>query len=372
MAVVFLIGAVQAFFLAFVLSSNRSNHPAARFLNIWMSFLGIMLVGVYLGASGFYRAHPQFFGFDSSLILLQGPFLYVYVLLVLNRVRGVTPILLLHAIPFLFFTGYFIYQIHLLETDDLFGHIVEFLGNKSNYLVDLFGLFAHLHLIVYLLLCIRLLRSHHRIVQEEFSYTEEVNLKWLRNVVTGISIIAGLIVIGLLLNDILQFTSHDFKAFMIYSAFSALPFYLAFHAIRQKIVYPFEHAKEEPRYEASGLNKEESKRLAEELIRFVETQKPYLNSRLTIKELADGLGIHPKRLSQVINENFDENFFNFINRFRVEEFQRRVTDPRFSHYTILAIGLDCGFNTKSSFNSIFKKLTGKTPSEFRVSGGQPS
>jgi len=365
MSVVFLLGAVQAFFLAFVLIFNRHNHRAGKFLNVWIFFLGIQLTGAFLGASGFYRTHPQYFGYDSSLVLLQGPFLYLYVLLVLNKLSRLKPILFLHAIPFIFFTTYFVYKIHSVESPDLYQHIVNFLSDPSNIIIHVFGLFAHLHLIIYLILAIRLLRIHIRELPDEFSYTEGVNLKWLQNVINGITVIAVIIILGLLINDLLNFTTHDFKAYMIYSAFAALPFYLSFFAIQQKIVYPFQNEKEVPKYESSGLTREESKKIAESLIEFMHREKPYLNPKLSIKDLSSGLKIHPKRLSQIINENFNENFFNFINRYRVEEFIKRVKDKKYNHFTLLAIGLDCGFNTKSSFNSIFKRVTGKTPSEYK-------
>lgn len=94
-------------------------------------------------------------------------------------------------------------------------------------------------------------------------------------------------------------------------------------------------------------------------------RKPYLESQLTIKDLADTLQVNPKHLSQVINEQLDQNFFNYINSYRVNEVKNRIADPDYRHLTVLGIALDCGFNSKSSFNSVFKKITGQTPTSYK-------
>jgi AraC-like DNA-binding protein len=366
MAVVFFIGAVQAFFLAFVFAYNKSSVLAARFLKVWISFLGLHLLVVYLSATGFFKVHAQYFSFTTSLLLLEGPFLYFYVLLATSKIQKLKASFLFHAIPFLFFTGYFVYRINGPVVPDLYEHIRSILSDTSNITVQVFGLFNHLHLIVYLILSIRVLRSYTHQISEQFSYTDDINLAWLKNVIVGMTAISVIIVIGLVISDVFPFASHDFKAYMIYSAFAVLPFYLSFFAIRQKIIYPDVIVETSTtKYEASGLSKDESKDIAKALIYLMQIKQPHLNANLSLKDLALELNIHPKRLSQVINENFEQNFFNFINTYRVEEFKKRVDGKKFDHYTLLSIGLDCGFSTKSSFNSIFKKFAGMTPSEYK-------
>ena len=80
--------------------------------------------------------------------------------------------------------------------------------------------------------------------------------------------------------------------------------------------------------------------------------------------LAGDLDISPNHLSQVINQYEKKNFYDFINMYRVEEFKRRALKPENSNYSILAIAYDSGFNSKSSFNQVFKKIEGKTPSRY--------
>lgn len=90
----------------------------------------------------------------------------------------------------------------------------------------------------------------------------------------------------------------------------------------------------------------------------------YLNPELTLTDFSQHLQTHGKLISGVINEVFEKNFNDFINEYRVNLFKEKVNDPKLQHLTILSIALECGFNSKSTFNRAVKKATGKMPSEF--------
>jgi AraC-like DNA-binding protein len=95
------------------------------------------------------------------------------------------------------------------------------------------------------------------------------------------------------------------------------------------------------------------------------TEKPYLDANLSLPELADKLEIPSHHLSRVINEQFGVNFFDFVNQYRVEEVKSKIGNPEFENLSLLGIAFDSGFNTKSAFNRVFKKMTGFTPSEYK-------
>ena len=101
-----------------------------------------------------------------------------------------------------------------------------------------------------------------------------------------------------------------------------------------------------------------------ELIDYMQSEKPFLRTKLSINDLAEDLGIPSHHLSQVINERLNQNFYDFINSYRIEELKVKLKDPHNKHLTMLGIAFDCGFNSKASFNRIFKKHTGQTPSEY--------
>ena len=96
----------------------------------------------------------------------------------------------------------------------------------------------------------------------------------------------------------------------------------------------------------------------------MESDKPYLDDQLMIYNLATQMHIPPYNLSRLINRYSGKSFFDFINSYRVEEFKQKILVHTHFQQTLLAIALDCGFNSKSSFNRVFKKMTGQTPSEF--------
>ncbi|MBN1791468.1 MAG: AraC family transcriptional regulator [Bacteroidales bacterium] len=89
-----------------------------------------------------------------------------------------------------------------------------------------------------------------------------------------------------------------------------------------------------------------------------------METKLTLNTLAVELNISVNHLSQIINQYQGKNFYDFVNEYRVEEFKTRVASPKNQHLSILAIAFDSGFNSKSSFNLVFKNHTGMTPSQF--------
>jgi AraC-like DNA-binding protein len=93
------------------------------------------------------------------------------------------------------------------------------------------------------------------------------------------------------------------------------------------------------------------------------TARPYLAPELTLGELAAQMRTNTSWLSRVINTGCGQNFNDFINEYRVREAEHKLRDPRLRHYTLLAVALESGFNSKSTFNRVFRKLRGVTPSE---------
>jgi AraC-like DNA-binding protein len=118
------------------------------------------------------------------------------------------------------------------------------------------------------------------------------------------------------------------------------------------------------RYETSGLSQSKKMEIAEELKKRVEEEKLFLDAELSLDMLADHLQIHPNYLSQYINEELSLTFYDYINAKRVEEFKRISHLPEKQHFSLLGLALECGFNSKSSFNRNFKKFVGLTPSEY--------
>ena len=152
-------------------------------------------------------------------------------------------------------------------------------------------------------------------------------------------------------------------------------FAYSFYAIRQPemLDYPSVNPEEEAaspangtaKYARSGLRDDQAEEYLTTLLSYMDEEKPYINGDLTIADLSKRTGIPRHYITEVLNEKHGRNFFSFVNEYRVREVISRLRDPRYRHYTILAIAFDSGFNSKSTFNTFFKAYTGKTPSDFR-------
>jgi len=95
------------------------------------------------------------------------------------------------------------------------------------------------------------------------------------------------------------------------------------------------------------------------------SEKPFLDSDITLPNLAKRLAISTHHLSQVINDKLQKNFFEFVNYYRVEEAKENIAEPANHNLNLAEIGFDVGFNSISSFNAAFKKHSGTTPSQYR-------
>jgi AraC-like DNA-binding protein len=177
---------------------------------------------------------------------------------------------------------------------------------------------------------------------------------------------------------------HEFFSFQfsLYSLFAVAILFLVnilgFRGIKHSTIFnqtviPYSQPQAEERasvdkeksYANYGLKRDDAVSLSEQLENYMKTEKPYTNMELTLKDLASALDTYPHYITQVLNTVFNQNFYDFVNTYRIEEAQKRLTDPQFKNLTILAIAYDCGFNSKSTFNRIFKQKTGFTPSEYR-------
>ena len=136
---------------------------------------------------------------------------------------------------------------------------------------------------------------------------------------------------------------------------------------KPEILINIENESQVKMYEVSTLSPEMSERYLNKLLHAMESEQLFTDGELTLQRLAEKLSIPAQHLSQVINERRSQSFSDLINTYRVEAAKKKLVDPKMQHYTVLAIAEDVGFNSKSSFNAVFKKHTNMTPSEFRKS-----
>ena len=111
--------------------------------------------------------------------------------------------------------------------------------------------------------------------------------------------------------------------------------------------------------------KSKTNEIVANIVALMEKEKLYTETELTLKQLAEKLRFPTYQVSQAINEGLGKNFYELVNSHRVEEAKRLLADPRTENFTILSVGFEAGFNSKTTFNTVFKKFTGVTPTEYR-------
>ncbi len=149
-------------------------------------------------------------------------------------------------------------------------------------------------------------------------------------------------------------------------------FSMGFFGLRQSVIFSAEE--EEPLPPATAVpearkmeffSPEELARWKDRLSTYVEKEKPYLNPELRLVDLAHGLGLKAYQVSEILNRGLGFSFYDYVNGLRVQEVKKRLMDPQYSHFSILGIANETGFNSKSVFNESFRRLTGMTPSAYR-------
>jgi AraC-like DNA-binding protein len=275
---------------------------------------------------------------------------------------------LLHFIPFIaFFTVSVIFRSEPLARDLR----SFFVPDKLISLRIVYGTCFFLSITIYSILAFIEIRRHQKNMKNLVSFTSNViTLNWLK--VLSISFYCAYFILFILggLNMIGNYIPFD-PYFVIFCFIALFSFAYSFYGIKQPAIFGQvvqtngDDKKETEKYIKSGLRDKQAEAYLQKLILFVDSKKPFLDRDLSIHDLSALTGISRHHITQILNEKHGRNFFTFINEYRVKEVIERFSDPKFNNYTILAIAFDAGFNSKTTFNSIFKSQTGLTPSQYR-------
>jgi AraC-like DNA-binding protein len=359
------------FISVFLLTSDKGKRISNILIGSFFLTLCLNLADSFLLLKQVYFQNPQWAGWGSNLLLLCGPFIFFYTQSVLYKDFHFTKRKLLHFLPFLvlFFAAEISYlaaghqmQIRILNS------IIERKIPAGIYLVSCA---IYIHFFIYLAIARRAINQYEFAASNQYSAAQKVTLGWLRTI---IYFFLALMVVSAV-NSYLSFESPEQAYFFVLSLtiFLLLLFiiFVLFKALRNPVIFSaweekeIEEAAQDARYAASPMQGEEKKRILEKLLQHMQSQRPYLEPELTLNDLAAQTVVKPKLLSQVINELLHRNFFEFINHYRIEEAKRLLTNPKDKKITVLEVMYEVGFNSKSSFNTLFKKYTGLTPGEFK-------
>ena len=357
----------QLLFLSFFLFTQEKGRRISHvLLGLFFLLIALNLLDVFLLMTGFYFGHPAMAGWGSCLPLLFGPLLYFYTRSVLYREKAIDRRKAVHFLPFVAVFCYAeIFYLSLSPVEQA-NFLQRVAAQRFPWILSVVSLLIFLQFLVYVIASLRLVRLYKDAAGQRFSDRRRTDLSWLYSTLL---FFAGVIVFAAFRGFLVRRPGAYLVIFNIL-VLSMLVFVnrVLLRALRRQDFFAF--AEEAPKEKDRVDPRQES--IAERVVRYMESQKPWLDSELTLDQLAGQLSLKSKVLSQVINEVLGQNFFDFVNRYRIREAGRLLTSPEDPKVTILEVLYQVGFNSKSSFNTLFKKYTGLTPTEFRKNAGRPA
>ncbi|MBN2091414.1 helix-turn-helix transcriptional regulator [candidate division KSB1 bacterium] len=370
MNTLFTIGIFLAFFLALLLATKKHRNLSDSLLAIWMFIIGIHLTSYYLYSLGYWERFPHLVGVTLPAPLLHGPMLFLYTLYSLRNESKLRKIDYVHFAPTLLF--------YLYMCPFYFFYSVERKILVDKGLVDDFKVFSTVALISFILsglaypiMSYLLVGKYKKLLDDNFSYDGRISLDWLKNSIYGIGMVYVSVAVISIMREGLG-VKFPFNAdYIFFSIVIFFVFCIGFFGIRQHHLFSGNGndkkailIQEKPAgdYQKSGLKPDVAHEVHRKLKKLMSDKKLYTNPQLTLSELAEHLDVSVNHLSQVINQYEKVNFHDFVNTYRIDEFIKNASTNK--NFNILAHAFDAGFNSKSSFNNVFKKRHGMTPSKY--------
>lgn len=366
MTAILIVGIFVSFAQFLLLFTKRSRTVSDRILAFWMLVVGLHLLSYSLHLNGYWEIYPHLVGLTVPFPLLYGPMLYLYVLYSLEDRERLQRTDTIHFLPaaaaYLYMSRfYFFYTAEEKRLVDA-GEIDDF-GTFSTLLLISFIISG----ISYSVAAYRHLDRHRQLVEANFSDEAGVTLRWLRNIIRGLGLFFVAATFVIVVQELAGFDVGFTLDYILYSLLVLGILWLGYHGIRHQNIFadndvyvPDKDAQSE--YRTSGLSDEVAKDIYSRLMALMEGEKPWREPKLTLSALASMLDTSPNYLSQVINQYEQQNFNQFINEYRIRSFVERARAN--AQLTLLAHALDVGFNSKSTFNMVFKRHRGTTPSQF--------
>lgn len=361
LAIINLIGASQALLSAAALTgAQRGNRLPNRYFAFFLAALSIYIIMAVLLETGYIVRMPYLLDIENPFLFMLGPCFYFYIRAATGesfKLRGKT---LLHFLPSLLFG--------LLWLASLFINTEVKMADYRNRLTNteqfdpaqlIAFLIIDLQIFMYLIAGWRKLANFARHGAPAALNRVSTDWRWLRNLLVALFAVA-------LFSTVLDVLSFD-RANMRFTPFllTIILCSLSYFGLRQSGLIPISVGEHARKYAKSTLTPEASHGIFLKLQQVMEHEKLFADSTLSLPKLAKRLAVPTHHLSQIINERFGQNFFNYLSSVRIEEAKKRLSASEADSTTLSEIAYAVGFNSLSAFSTIFKKQSGVSPSQFQ-------
>jgi len=362
-SILLIAAASQSLFLIVTLIIRPLRNKQA---NLFLLFLLIIILitnvsntwtAVYL-----YRKFPFPAAATRGMVLLLGPIIYLYTLSSIEPLFIFKKKYWLHFIPYITVLLINMLRLQRLSSIELVADMDEFMAGRST--IDLFSgllfFMYSIHILIYLLIIYGKIRKTLQQSREQYIVPLQQRINWLKNINRSLGLTA---IVFLGISVYILFTrTYTIEGNIIYTITLALLVYLiSYQAIQgDHILTPgFEK-----KYRSQKVDDATKDKIISTVLHLLEYEKVFMDPDLTLSMLAERAGTQPYISSQLINEQLNKTFTELLNQYRIEEFKKRIVDPEYKKYSITGLANEIGYNSKSAFNSAFKKITSQTPSEY--------
>jgi AraC-like DNA-binding protein len=371
------LGFLQGFLLSILIYFHpKSDRSVNKFLAFYIACLSIVMSGPLLlqiisWKDGF---------FVGPFPVLVGPLLYFYIRSFKETItwRKALPHLILFFLYLLFSYWFVKYLANRYPDSKEFPEE----GFRSPAALIFFAV-RYIQLIIYYFMSKRELISYQKSILHLFSETSRINLHWVKWLINGyIIIIVSSIIIYFLMS---KYPVNFYLLYLITIAIATPYIYMAtYKGVTQPTIWQKVPEKEKENLEGQiqeteeiekvsnkqqsqkpGLSDSRIKEIITKVLEAMDIEKLYQEPELTLQELSARLKFPSHQVSQAINEGMKKSFYDLVNGYRVDEARRLLLDSKNRNFTILSVGFEAGFNSKTTFNTVFKKFTGQTPTEYR-------
>lgn len=359
-----ILGATQAFILAIViLFYPRENKVSNILLSLFVFSIGYLLI---INRVAEWLNH-QYDSFLFSIQLLGLISLFLYVKSLYGNINWREQWWHLIVMAYDAFRIYLGSQIRFLKLEEG-EYYYQFYGTGFEYfsLTSIVAIY-----IIYLVLSLREYRNYMAAANKNFSDELRLGTAWVKQMIYGRYLLIVIDLILLFINYTFPEIYAQYHGIVNTVAYTVFAYYITIKGKLNPAVYQLRQVELDKRMKTptetteSHQSNHTLQKIAMAFIKSMEEDKLYAQEGISVKEVADHLGYPPYIVSQAINVCLERSFFELINGYRVEEAKRLMMDEELNHLSLIGIGFEAGFSSKTAFNTAFKKYTGITPSEFK-------
>ncbi|WP_298419087.1 AraC family transcriptional regulator [uncultured Kordia sp.] len=360
---------INALILLILFKSKKKELPQ----KLLILFFGIIFLYMFHAYAEVHKVKLLYiitFIFNDTIELFIGPLLYIYIKSLFEDHKTLLRKNWIHFIPLIIYIGVISipFIISIVNKKFVFNYLKVLNDNNAVFFMSLI-----VYLLIYLVFSLKLFYRYKKAMEANFSTISETDFGWVKQMLLGTLLVAILDLLGTCYEIYVGEDAID-TSFITLILVVILIGYLGYYGVRQSKIFVPDFLIQEPVLQSKIVEKSKVTSIVdEEMFQELQTRlenifisdKPYLDEALTLNKLAQMISTTDKKLSGMLNQHMKITFYDIINKYRVAAVKDKLASKDFENYTLLGIAYECGFKSKTSFNRIFKKETGLSPSQYK-------